>query len=67
MNCGLTVNVLGLVGGNIASSEFTVGRLGGAITARKIVDDESGELVARNVLQVVLDDRDTGTGVAIVG
>jgi hypothetical protein len=46
----LTVNVLGLVGGNIAGSEFTVGGLGGTITAGKIVDDESGELVAGNVL-----------------
>ena len=46
----LTVNVLGLVGGEITSSKFTVGGLGGAITAGKIVDDESGELVAGNIL-----------------
>jgi hypothetical protein len=46
----LTVNVLGLVSGYIASSEFAVGCLGGAVAAGKVVDDEGRKLVAGNVL-----------------
>jgi hypothetical protein len=59
----LTVNVLRLVGLNITSGKFTVGGLGGAITAGEIVDDQGSDLVAGNVLQVILDDGDTGDGV----
>ena len=62
--CALTVNVLALVGGNITSSKFTVGGLRGAVTTGEIVDDEGGELVAGNVLQVFLDNADASTGVA---
>jgi hypothetical protein len=61
---GRTVNVLRLVGGKVTSSEFTVRGLSGAVTAGKVVDDKGRELVARNVLEVVLDDGDTSTGVA---
>lgn len=59
----LTVNVLRLVGGEITNSKLAVRSLGSAITARQIVDDQSSDLVARNVLQVFLDDGDTGHGV----
>jgi hypothetical protein len=59
----LTVDVLALVGRDISCSELTVGGLGCAVTAGKVVDDESGELVARNVLEVVLNDRNAGTSV----
>lgn len=59
-----TVNVLGLVDVELADSKFTVRGLGGAVTAGKIVDDESRELVARNLLEGVLDDVDLGTVVA---
>jgi hypothetical protein len=59
----LTVNVLRLVGGNITSGKFTVGSLGRTITAGEIVDDQGSDLVAGNVLQVILDDGDTGDGV----
>lgn len=51
-----TINVLRLVGRDIASSKFTVGGLGGAVTAWKIVDDELGNAAAWNVLEVVLND-----------
>ena len=37
----LTVNVLGLVSADLAVREFTVGRLGSAVTAGKIVDNET--------------------------
>ena len=62
----LTVNVLRLVGRELADSQFTVGRLGSAVTTRKVINDESSELVAANSFQVLLDNRDTGTGVASV-
>ena len=63
----LTVNVTGLVGGKITSSKFTVGSLSGTITAGEIVDDQSGDLVARDVLQVILDNGDTSDGVTTSG
>ena len=63
----LTVNVLGLVDVEVTDSQFTVGGLGGTITARKVVDDESSELVAGNILQVFFDDGDTSTGVTEEG
>lgn len=52
----ITVNVLGLVGGEVTSSKFTVGGLGGAVTAGQVVDDEGSELLARNSAEVLLDD-----------
>jgi hypothetical protein len=60
----LTVNVLGLVNAQAANWEFSVGGLGGAITAGKVVDDQSGDLVARNVFDAILDDGDLVTGIA---
>ena len=51
-----TINVLGLVGGNVTSSKLAVRSLCGAVTAREIVYDESSKLVARNVLKIVLND-----------
>lgn len=46
----LTINVLGLVLGELANLQFTVGGLGGAVTAREIVDDETQDVVARNTV-----------------
>lgn len=62
----LTVNVLALVGGDISGGKLTVGGLGCAVTAREVVDDEGGKLITGDVLEVVLDDRDAGTGVTVV-
>jgi hypothetical protein len=61
----LTVNVLALVGGDATNGKLSVGGLSSAITTRQIVDDQSGNLVARNILDCVLDDADLVTGVAI--
>tara|TARA_R110002003_G_scaffold48_46_gene4288 strand:+ start:4585 stop:5109 length:525 start_codon:yes stop_codon:yes gene_type:complete len=60
----LTVNVLALVGAYATNGKLSVGGLSSAITAGKIVDDESGDLITRNILDAILDDRDLGTGVA---
>jgi hypothetical protein len=60
----LTVNVLALVGGNATDGKLSVGSLGGAITTGQIVDDQSGDLITRNVLDGVLDDVDLFAGVA---
>jgi hypothetical protein len=43
----LTVNVRGLVCGQLASSKLSVGGLGSAITSWKIVDDEAKDIRAR--------------------
>lgn len=62
----LTVNVLSLVDVQAANGKLSVGGLSSAITAGKVVDDESGNLVARNVLDAILNNLvDLGTGVAI--
>lgn len=61
----LTVNVLGLVGGDVAGSEFAVGRLGRAVASWEVVDDEGSELVAGNVFEVVLYDGDASTRVTV--
>lgn len=60
----LTVNVLGLVDAQLTNGKLTVGGLGGAVTAGKIVDDESDNVVTGNVLDGVLDDVDLGARVA---
>jgi hypothetical protein len=60
----LTVNVLGLVNVQATNWKFSVGCLGGAITAGKVVDDQSSDLVARNVLDAILNDGDLVTGIA---
>jgi hypothetical protein len=65
-NSILTVNVLGLVNAQAAYGKLSVGGLGGAITTGQVVDDQSGDLVARNVLDAILDDGDLGTGVASI-
>lgn len=61
----LTINIFALVDAELADSKFTVGGLGGAITTGQVVDDESGDLVTADVLEVVLDNGDTGTGIAM--
>jgi hypothetical protein len=61
----LTVNVLALVGVDATDGKLSVRGLGSAVTTRKIVDDQSGNLVAGNVLDSILDDADLVTGVAI--
>jgi hypothetical protein len=61
----LTVNVLGLVGGNTADGKLSVGGLGGTITTGQIVDDQSSDLVTRNVLDGIFNDVDLRTGVTI--
>lgn len=61
----LTVNVLGFVGGEAAHRKLSIGGLGSAITTRKIVNDQGGDLVTRNVFDTILDDGDLVTGVAI--
>jgi hypothetical protein len=60
----LTVNVLGLVYIQATDGKLSVGCLGGAITAGKIVDDQSSNLVTRDILDAVLDDGNLVTGVA---
>jgi hypothetical protein len=60
----LTVNVLGLVCGQAADGELSVGGLGGAITTGQIVDDQSGNLITGHILDGVLDNVDLLTGVA---
>lgn len=59
----LTVDVLPLVDSDVTNGKFTVGGLSGAVTAGEIVDDESSKLVARNLLQGVLEDIDLGAGI----
>lgn len=51
----LTVNVLCLVHIELTNSKFTVRSLRSTITAREVVDDESSNLVASNVLNGILD------------
>jgi hypothetical protein len=60
----LTVDVLGLVGVDATNGKLSVGGLSGAITTRKIVDDQGGNLITRNVLDGILDHVDLCTSVA---
>lgn len=60
----LTVNVLRLVLGDLANLQFTVGGLGGAITAGQVVDDDTQDVVARDVGKSRLKPRDVLDGVA---
>jgi hypothetical protein len=60
----LTINVLGLVPGEGADRKLSVGGLGGAITTRQIVNDETDDSVARNSLDHFIDDRNLGDGIA---
>jgi hypothetical protein len=62
----LTVNVLALVNADLANGKLTVRGLSSTVTARKIVDDESGDLVARNVLDAILDNGDLVTRIAVL-
>jgi len=59
----LTVNVLGLVDVDLANLQLTVGGLGGTITAGKIVDDDAEDLLARNILDGLLEPLNGGSGV----
>jgi hypothetical protein len=61
----LTVNVLRLVNVDLAYSELTVGGLGCAVTTGQVVDDERGNLTARNVFDAIFDNRDLVTSVTI--
>lgn len=60
----LTVNVLCLVDVDLANSQLAIGSLGSAVTTRKVVDDEGGDLIAANVLDVVFDLSNLGASVA---
>lgn len=66
MFVGLTINVLSLVSVESTDWEFSVGGLSGAITAWKIVDDETDDLIARNVLDQWAGDLNLGDGITIV-
>jgi hypothetical protein len=59
----LTVNVLGLVDVDLTNSKLAVGGLGCTVTTGQVVDDECGDLVARNVFDTILDDLDLCAGV----
>jgi hypothetical protein len=61
----LTVNVLGLVLVELSDLELTVGGLGGAITAGKIVDDQTEDVGARNISNGGLDLGNVGNGVTV--
>ena len=60
----LTVNVLGLVPADLANLQLAVGGLGGAVTARKIVDDETQDFIAGKVRNSGLELVDVLNGVA---
>jgi hypothetical protein len=60
----LTVNVLCLVDINLTNSQLAIGSFRSAVTTGKIVDDEGGDLVAANILDVVFDLSDLGASVA---
>jgi hypothetical protein len=60
----LTVNVLSLVRAQATDRKLSVGCLGSAITTGEIVDDQSSNLVATDILDAVLNNRDLVTGVA---
>jgi hypothetical protein len=60
----LTVDVLRLVHTQATDGKFSVGCLRSAITARKIVDNQSRDLVTRDVFDAVFDNGNLVTGVA---
>jgi hypothetical protein len=60
----LTVNVLSLVRAQTTDRKLSVGCLGSAITTGEIVDDQSSNLVATDVLDAVFNNRDLVAGVA---
>jgi hypothetical protein len=60
----LTVNVLSLVHVQATDGKFSVRCLRSTITARKIVNNQSSNLVAGNVLDAVFDDGNFVAGVA---
>lgn len=55
---GLTIDVLGLVARKGADGELAVGRFGGAVTAGKIVDDQTKDRVARGLFDEPLESGD---------
>jgi hypothetical protein len=61
----LTIDVLSLVRAQATDGKLSVGCLGSTITTGQIVDDQSSNLITRNVLDAVLDNLvDLRTGVA---
>ena len=61
----LTVDVLGLVDVDLADLQFTVRGLGGAVTAGKVVDDDTEDLVAGDALDGGLETGESLAGVTI--
>jgi hypothetical protein len=61
----LTVDELGLVLGELANLQLPVGGLGGAVTAGKIVDDDTEDVVAGNVRNGRLEAGDVGDGITV--
>jgi hypothetical protein len=60
-----TVNVLSLVRAQATDGKLSIGCLGSTITTGQIVDDQSSNLVTRDVLDAVFDNLvDLGTCVA---
>lgn len=60
-----TVNELGLVPGELAHCEFSVGGLRGTVSAWEIVDHDTQNIVTRNVGNSGLKSVDVGDGVAV--
>ena len=48
---GLTINILGLVPVELANLELAVGGLGSAITAGQVINDQTQDVVAGDVLE----------------
>lgn len=46
-----TINILGLVAVDLTNLQFAVGGEGSAVTAGKVVDDYTEDLVTRNALE----------------
>lgn len=63
----LTVNIFRLVTVNGTHGKLSVRRLSSAITARKIVDDQAEDLVARDTLKSGLNTANVLNGVAMKG
>lgn len=62
-----TIDVFGLVPVDLANRQFTVGGLGGAVTARKVVDDETQDVLAGQVSDGVVELADVLDRVASYG
>ena len=60
----LTVDVLCLVDIDLTNGQFAIGSLSSAVTTGKVVDDEGGDLVAANALDVIFNLGNLGASVA---